>query len=136
MIYRRGPKPQLVFQLLGLQAYDEAAQASLDGALATCDLSAILHCIGEPDSAPDASHKLVHLDVQPGPPEHCRKVMVLASAYVSRKLAERADKKQMDDLRHLVNRLSLEPAYRAAAGALFEAYAHRRLQAGGSFKVR
>jgi hypothetical protein len=83
----------------------------------------------------EASHKLVHLDVQPGPPEHCRKAMVLASAYVSRKLAERVELKQMDDLRHLVNHMGQQPAYRAAAGAFFEAYAHRRLQAGGRFKV-
>jgi hypothetical protein len=43
---------QLVFQLHGLQVYDEAAQASLDDALAACDVSAVISCIGEPDSAP------------------------------------------------------------------------------------
>lgn len=100
---------------------------------------AISRCVGEPDSGDEASHKLVHLDVlpaePPGPPDHCRKVMVMASAYVSGKLAERAVTQHMDWLKSFVNLSMSQPAYRAAGGAMFEAYAHRRLQAGGSFKV-
>lgn len=99
-------------------------------------MSAIEDCIGEPDSGDKASHKLVHLHALDGPPKHCDKVMVMASAYVSRKLAERAATLHMEWLQRLVNLSISEPAYRAAAGSLFEAYAHRRLQAGGSFKVR
>jgi hypothetical protein len=96
-------------------------------------LSDITRCIGEPDSAPDASHKLVHLDVLR--PEHTAVVVVMASAYVSRKLTERAATQQSPWVQDIVNVSASEPAFRAAAGALFEVYAHRRLQQGGSFTV-
>ena len=61
--------------------------------------------------------------------------MVMASAYVTHKLAERFAKEHVGYLRDLVNLCIGQPALQAAAGALFEAYAHRLLQAGGCFKV-
>lgn len=90
-----------------------------------------------------ASHKIIHLDVRPSPepsaqPEgsldHRYKVMVIASPFVGSRLAERIAAQEADWLRRMVRQLDA-PAYKAAAGALFEAYAHRRLQAGGMFKV-
>ena len=110
------------------------AQGLLSKALAECDWIDIKKCIGAPDGARHASHRLLHLHVEPGP-THDACIMVVASRYVAEKLAEQGGAAHIEHLRDLVNLSSLTPAYRAAAGLFFESYAHRILRKGGRFQV-
>lgn len=163
-----------------MQAHDQGAQDDLEDALATCSLEDLHHCIGEPETMPGTSHKLIHLLVDPAGSRTAgaytgtsasgaaalgsgaaaspaggtvsspaagsaaagysasffdRKLMVVASRYVADQLAERAANSSLSWLVMLVNLSMSLPVYRAAAGAFFESYAHRRLQQGGSFPV-
>ncbi|GIL88105.1 hypothetical protein Vretimale_13969 [Volvox reticuliferus] len=116
------------------RALNEWAQGSLDMAITVCRWKDIMRCIGEPDSAVHASHKLVHLDVVD---DHYHKItMKMASPYVMRAMEEKGGKAHVQRLQDLVRMSMGDSAYASAAGSFFERYAHRRLQKGGSFKVR
>ena len=133
-----------------MQANDRPAQEELADALAICNLDHLQQCIGAPESIPGTSHKLLHLCVGPGPgasdlastststSTSCfdEKHVVVASEYVLEKLAERAAATNLTWLEKIVNLSMSEPAYKAAAGAFFESYSHRKLQRGGTFEVR
>jgi len=109
------------------KAQDEPAQDSLDQAISTCGLETVWKCIGQGDYAPEASHTLVHPNVsQPD----AIPVMHLASKYVSSKLIEHTTKQQLESVLDSVANWMSRPDYIATAGALFEAYEHRRLEAG------
>ncbi|GIL90065.1 hypothetical protein Vretimale_18118 [Volvox reticuliferus] len=116
------------------KAMDEVAQSSLDDAITTCKWEDIMACIGMPDSAGDASHKLVHLEVVGD--QYNKKVMMPASQYVAQQIVAKMGNGHMRLLKDLVHLSIGFPAYAAAAGVFFETYAHRRLQQGGSFQVR
>jgi hypothetical protein len=110
------------------------AQQLLDKALTECSWEDIKRCIGAPDSASHASHRLLHVHVKPGP-NHDVSYMAAASRYVTEKLAMLGGEAHIGRLQSLVHLSMSEPGYRAAAGAFFESYAHRRLQNGGHFEV-
>ncbi|GIM15305.1 hypothetical protein Vretimale_18130 [Volvox reticuliferus] len=116
------------------KAMDEVAQSSLDDAITTCKWEDIMACIGMPDSARDASHKLVHLEVVGD--QYNKKVMMPASQYVAQQIVAKMGNGHMRLLKDLVHLSINFPSYAAAAGVFFETYAHRRLQQGGSFQVR
>lgn len=111
------------------------AQQLLDKALTECSWEDINRCIGALDSARHASHRLLHVHVESGP-NHDVSYMAPASRYVTEKLAMFGGEAHIERLQSLVHLSMSEPGYRAAAGAFFESYAHRRLQQGGNFEVR
>ncbi|KXZ51037.1 hypothetical protein GPECTOR_14g276 [Gonium pectorale] len=82
-------------------------------------------------SGPHASHMLLHIEVLG--PEYGSATVKVASPYVVRKLEEKAGDAHVQRLKDMSLVFS---AYAAAAGTFFQSYAHRRLQQGGSFKVR
>ncbi|PNH01411.1 hypothetical protein TSOC_012713 [Tetrabaena socialis] len=116
------------------QANDVTAQQSLDDALSTCNWEDLKHCVGEPDSAQPANHKLVHLEVEAN--DFSRKTMKLASRYVADQLAIRGGQEHKRVLKEMVQSCLGSPAFAAAAGQMFKAFAHRVLQEGGIFEVR
>ncbi|GIL86335.1 hypothetical protein Vretifemale_14639 [Volvox reticuliferus] len=130
LVSKWGNIPRYVLE----KASDPTAQSSLEDTLSTCRWDDILWCIGEPDTAPYSSHKLVHLELVGN--SYTKKIMKLASPYVAREIEAKAGMHHTRLLQNLVQLSIGKPAYAAAAGLFFEMYAHRRLQAGGSFHVR
>ena len=116
------------------QAGDEEAQLSLDSAIDTCSWDNISRCIKDPDSAQDASHKLVHVRATGGP-LHNSKVTRLASKYVLGKVYEKAGGARAEHLRDLLMSTLGGASVNSAAGQVFELFAHDAIQQGGSFKA-
>ena len=117
------------------QAEDENAQNSLDNAIKTCSWDNIYRCLIDPDSAEDASHKLVHLRAKDNGPLHDSYETTLASKYVAGKVFERAGVARVQHLRELLMGTLGEASVNSAAGQMFELFAHHAIQKGGSFKA-
>ena len=117
------------------QAEDENAQPSLDNAIKTCSWDNIYRCLMDPDSAEDASHKLVHLRAKDDGPLHNSYETTLASKYVAGKVFERAGVARVQHLRELLMGTLGEASVNSAAGQMFELFAHHAIQEGGSFKA-
>ena len=110
------------------QAKNEAAQRSLDAAIKSCSWDNLIRCIVDPDSAVEASHKLVHLRAT-GDPPHGAFVTTMASQYVIEEMADRAGVAFAQHMRELLMTNLGESPYEAAAGRFFESFAHRVIQA-------
>ncbi|GIL53778.1 hypothetical protein Vafri_9363 [Volvox africanus] len=70
------------------KAMDAVAQRSLEDAIAFCRWEDIMHCVGEPETALHAAHKLVHFKVAAGK-QYDQFIMNMASYYVVDKIAEK-----------------------------------------------
>ncbi|GIL67898.1 hypothetical protein Vafri_21113 [Volvox africanus] len=130
LVWKWGNVPRYVLK----KADIAHAQTSLDIAITHCQWKDVIACIGGPDTAPHASHKLLHLEVVSD--KYDKVTVKPASPYVVQKIEENGGKYHVKHLQKLVHLSIGMPMYAAAAGVFFESYAHRHLQEGGSFKVR
>ncbi|GIL63338.1 hypothetical protein Vafri_17298 [Volvox africanus] len=126
-----GKVPRYVLE----KAREEWTLISLKETISKCKWEDIISCIGEPEAAPEASHKLVHLEVVDDK-LYNKRIMMPASSYVVEQMEQKAGHDHVKQLENLIHLSIGTPAYAATAGVFFEHYAHRRLQEGGSFEVR
>ncbi|GIL53776.1 hypothetical protein Vafri_9363 [Volvox africanus] len=89
------------------KAMDAVAQRSLEDAIAFCRWEDIMHCVGEPETALHAAHKLVHFKVAAGK-QYDQFIMNMASYYVVDKIAE---KDGDNHVKHLWDLIDLATGY-------------------------
>ena len=126
---RWGGIPRFVLEKMS----DKAAQLELQKAIAsTGNLDSILRSVGQIDTAPEASHRVLHIvtsepyidvDIQFG------------SDYIQACVTELLLDQQRADLNRFVMR-GTNPLYGTIRGKCFEVLAHEKLAAGGEFKMR
>ena len=125
---RWGGIPRFVLEKLG----DVSAQSELEDAIAACDLRTLMSSVGAIDSAPDASHRILHILTTPS---YLRSSVQFGSSYIVASIAELFKKRQRADLFSFVS-CETAPVYAKLRGDFFEVLAHEIIAAGGVFRAR
>ena len=126
---------------------DNESQDMLESAIKGATLEALLAAMESESVEAEVSHRLVHFKVRgeleeyaeadPRDPDFYRSARAeLASAYVVRRLHERALEKDAQRLAYFLTNTDEHPAAAALRGNLFEAHALRLLSGGGVYEVR
>jgi hypothetical protein len=105
----------------------------LDAAVDAVDLNLLLNAIGNAQAANDASHRLVHMDVED---DFITRSYRLGSTYLSDKVyAKLFDKKRAELMDFLATSQGVGDVA-VLRGILFERHAHRIISNGGEFQIR
>jgi hypothetical protein len=126
---RWGGVPRFVLEKLR----DKAAQGELDAAIATADLGVVDRCTGEVDSAPETSHRLLHILTQR---PYIEKSIAFGSAHIANVVLSKLLQQQRVQLAAFLSSSAGDSTTSGLRGVLFEAFAHRALRAGGTFRMR
>jgi len=126
---RWGGIPRFVLEKL----CDEAVQLLLQEAIDTADVRAIWNSAGQIDAAPEASHRLLHIQVQR---PYVRKSVTIGTRYIVDCLLNRFLEQQESEVSRLLISSASSPNLGTLRGDVFEGYAHRVLRNGGDFRVR
>jgi hypothetical protein len=126
---RWGGVPRFVLEKLR----DEAAQLSLQDAIDTAKLGVIQSSVGQVDSAPEASHRLLHILTQR---PYVRKSVTFGTQHILDQLTTRFLTLQARGMMTFLVSSAFSSQLATVRGDLFEAYAHRVLCSGGDFCVR
>ena len=134
---RWGGVPRYVLQ----HANDASEQGLLRQAILTANVEHVIRSEGNLDIADDACHRLVHLcrDDAPDPPsrpQYSSYRAGFASDYVRSQLLELFYNEQRSKLITFLESASDLGKLGGFRGLMWEHYAHRRLRAGGKFRVR
>ena len=125
---RWGGIPRYVLEKLA----DVSAQQELPKAIARSDLAALVNAVGALDSAPATSHRVLHI-ITSAP--YVEVQIDFGSDFIRARIADLLLSRQKTELFRFVTRES-DPVYAQLRGCFFEALAHERLSAGGSFPTR
>jgi len=109
-----------------------SAQQDLPKAIARINLAALMSAVGALDSAPETSHRVLHI-ITSAP--YVETQIEFGSDFIRARIADLLLSSQKTELFRFVTRES-DPVYAQLRGCLFEALAHERLAAGGSFPTR
>ena len=126
---RWGGIPRLVLE----QLRDEGAQLLLQEAIDTADVRGIWNSAGQIDAAPEASHRLLHIQVQR---PYVRKSVTFGTRYIVDCLLNRFLEQQESELSRFLISSASSANLGPLRGDVFEGYAHRVLRNGGDFRVR
>ncbi|EFJ50610.1 hypothetical protein VOLCADRAFT_103824 [Volvox carteri f. nagariensis] len=129
-LYKRwGGIPRYVLE----NAKNPSMQRKLDDALGSGELLAVLRSAKQIQAAPDASHKLLHVQVD----DACEKTeVVFGSDEIVNRVTEQLQANGMVALRQFLTWSAGEPMAASLRGLLFQAYAFQVLACGGTFRVR
>jgi hypothetical protein len=125
---RWGGIPRYVLEKLA----DVSAQQELPKAIARCELAALMREVGALDSATATSHRVFHF-ITSAP--YVEVQIDFGSDFIRARVADLLLSRQKTELFSFVTRVS-DPVYAQLRGCFFEALAHERLAAGGSFPTR
>ncbi|EFJ43395.1 hypothetical protein VOLCADRAFT_106833 [Volvox carteri f. nagariensis] len=114
-------------------AKNPSMQRKLDDALGSSDLLAVLRSATQIQTAPEASHKLLHVQVD----NACEKTeVVFGSDEIINRVTEKLQANGMVGLRQFLTWSAGEPTVASLRGLLFQAYTFQVLARGGTFRVR
>ncbi|GAQ93517.1 hypothetical protein KFL_016040010 [Klebsormidium nitens] len=116
-----------------LEKVDSDAQALLEKAISTTPLKVLVDSVGSQAAPNEASHKLLHLRVRG---DFETTVMVMASVYVTHRVAYQIWKNEKEALRTFLSSSEGEGSVGALRGNLWEGFCHARLIEGGQFRIR
>jgi hypothetical protein len=125
---RWGGIPRFVLEKLA----DVSAQQELPKAISRCNLAALSSAVGALDSAAETSHRVLHL-LTSAP--YVEVQIDFGSDFIRARIADLLLSRQKTELFSFVTRVS-DPVYAQLRGCFFEALAHERLAAGGTFPTR
>jgi hypothetical protein len=116
-----------------LEKLDEVDQDLLQQAIDSANLASLVKTAGLSASPSDASHRVLHLRVEP---DFKKPRMVMASVNVSGAVFYRLWEQEKDALREFLSAAAGEQGVETFRGNLFEGFCHRQLAQGGEFDVR
>jgi len=105
----------------------------INEALSRTTLKQCIASIGEVESKDDVSHYIIHVKVVSS---YQKKRIKFASNYVSKKVAQKFQLSEQNDLRLFLVGGQEFGAFGSLRGYLFEGYAHNILCNGGKFRIR
>ena len=126
---RWGGIPRFVLEKLR----DDGVQLLLQEAIDTADVRTIWNAAGQIDAAPEASHRLLHIQTQR---PYIRKSVTIGTRYIVDCLLNRFLEQQASEVRSFLIASASSPNLGTVRGDMFEGYAHRMLRNGGDFRVR
>ena len=109
-----------------------SAQLDLPRALAVKNVDKVLDSVGEMDTAPEASHRLLHM-VTSAP--YVETSIEFGSDYIKGRVTEILLRRQRAELSYFVSR-ETDPLFATLRGDCFEVLAHEKLVAGGEYPTR
>ena len=125
---RWGGIPRFVLEKLD----DASAQTELEEAIAGCDLRRLMESVGAIDSAPDASHRILHILTTP---KYLKSSVEFGSDHIVARIAELFKTRQRAEFFSFVS-CETAPLYAKLRGDFFEVLAHDTVVAGGVFRTR
>ena len=126
---RWGGIPRFVLEKLR----DDGVQLLLQEAIDTADVRTIWNAAGQIDAAPEASHRLLHIQTQR---PYIRKSVTIGTRYIVDCLLNRFLEQQASEVSSFLISSASSPNLGTVRGDMFEEYAHRVLRNGGDFRVR
>jgi hypothetical protein len=111
---------------------DRSAQLELSRALSVKNVEKVLDSVGEIDTAPEASHRLLHI-LTSAP--YVDTSVEFGSDYIRGRATEILLRRQRAELSYFVSR-ETDPLFANLRGDCFEGLAHEKLAAGGEFQTR
>ena len=125
---RWGGIPRYVLEKLA----DRSAQLELSRALSVKNVEKVLDSVGEIDTAPEASHRLLHIMTSA---PYVDTSVEFGSDYIRGRATEILLRRQRAELSYFVSR-ETDPLFANLRGDCFEGLAHEKLAAGGEFQTR
>ena len=126
---RWGGIPRFVLEKLR----DEAGQLLLEEAIDTANVRLIRNSVGQIDAAPEASHRLLHIQAQR---PYVRKSVTIGTRYILDCLMNRFLEQQASEVQDFLISSVSSSNLGTVRGDMFEGYSHRVLRNGGDFRVR
>jgi len=126
---RWGGIPRYVLEKTG----DEGANSELAEAISGSDLRLVLNSVGQIDTAPETSHRVLHISTCS--PKYLKTGVGFGSDFIRLCVTKLLLSRQRSELAYFACHDD-NPLFAKLRGDCFEAYAHDALAAGGAFQVR